>query len=108
MVREALEETRGQEIRLKAPKSKARKRDITLPEIVVETLREYRRAQLELRLRLGLGKHSDEDLLFSTPEGEPLSTRIFSVDWGRAAASVGMHRSAAHTLHSSSPPAWIW
>lgn len=98
MVREALEETKGHGIRFKAPKSKAGKRDISLPDIVVESLREYRREQLELRLRLGLGKLSDDDLLFSTPEGEPLSPRIFSVDWGRVPQPAAYARQSAYRL----------
>jgi integrase len=65
---------------------------------VVETLREHRRAQLELRMRLGLGKLSDDDLLFSTPDGAPISPRIFSVEWGRIAASVGMPGLTFHAL----------
>jgi len=60
-VREALEETRGHGVRFKAPKSKAGKRDVTLPDIAVETLREHRHAQLELRMRVGLGKLSGDD-----------------------------------------------
>jgi integrase len=42
-VREVLEETRSQGIRFKAPKTKAGIRDITLPDILVEALREHRR-----------------------------------------------------------------
>ena len=53
-VHAALEETKGG-LRFKLPKSEAGKRDMTLPAIVVETLREYRRQQLEQRLALGLG-----------------------------------------------------
>jgi integrase len=67
------------------PKTKAGNRDITLPDIVVEALREHRRQQLELRLRLGLGRLLDDDLLFSTHDGGPIAPRIFSVYWGRAA-----------------------
>ena len=98
MVREALEETRSHGIQFKAPKSKAGKRDISLPDIVVDTLREYRRSQLEFRLRLGLGKLTDDDLLFSTREGEPISPRNFSVYWIRAAASIGMPDITFHAL----------
>ena len=97
-VREALEETRGHGIRIKAPKSKAGMRDITLPDVVVDALREHRRAQLELRMRLGLGKLSDDDLLFSTPEGEPISPRVFSGRWGRIAAEIGMPGLTFHAL----------
>jgi integrase len=98
MVREALEETRGHGIRFKAPKSRAGRRDITPPDIAVEALREHRKAQLELRLRLGLGKLADDDLLFSKPEGGPVAPRIFSVDWGRAAAAIGMPDITFHSL----------
>jgi integrase len=97
-VREALEETRSQGIRFKEPKTKAGNRDITLPDIVVEALREHRRQQLELRLRLGLGRLLDDDLLFSTHDGGPIAPRIFSVYWGRAAASIGMPDITFHAL----------
>jgi len=98
MVREALEETIGHGIRFKAPKSKAGRRDITLPDIVIETLREHRRAQLELRVRLGLGKLSDDDLLFSAPEGGPISPRLFSAEWTRIARYAGMPGLTFHAL----------
>jgi integrase len=75
MVREAVEETKAHGIRIKPPKSKAGRRDITMPDIVVETLREHRRAQLELRLKLGLGKLGDDDLLFPTIDGKRRATR---------------------------------
>ncbi len=51
-VREALEFTKAHGIRFKPPKSKAGRRDITLPAILIDVLREYRKTQLELRLRL--------------------------------------------------------
>jgi integrase len=49
-VREAVEET-NVGVRLKEPKSKAGKRDITLPDIVVDTLRDYQAAQTAARAR---------------------------------------------------------
>jgi integrase len=57
-VEEALEET-SQGLRFKAPKSRAGRRTITLPDVLVQVLREYRREQLEARLKLGLGKLPD-------------------------------------------------
>jgi len=78
-VREALEETKAHGVQVKAPKSKAGRRDITLPDIVVDALREHRKAQLELRFRLGLGK-SDNDFLFPTLEGTLPSPRAFSAE----------------------------
>jgi integrase len=47
-VREALENTKAHGIRFKSPKSKAGRRDITLPDILIEALRDYRKEQLEL------------------------------------------------------------
>jgi len=48
-IREALEQTKAHGIRFKPPKSKAGRRDITLPDILVEALREHRRAALDCR-----------------------------------------------------------
>jgi integrase len=98
-VREALEETKAHGVQVKAPKSKAGKRDITLPDIVVNALREYRSSQLELRMRLGLGKVSDQDdLLFPTLEGSLPSPRAFSAEWADVAASIGMPDITFHAL----------
>src|SRR6266404_9475560 len=58
-VREALEPTKAG-IRFKTPKSKAGRRDITLPNILVDALREHRKAALELRMQLGAGRLPDD------------------------------------------------
>jgi integrase len=71
LVREALEETKTHGIRIKAPKSRAGRRNIGLPEIVVEALREHRRQQLELRMAPGLGKMPDDGLVFPTLDEWP-------------------------------------
>jgi integrase len=97
-VAEALEQTKRFGVRFKPPKSKAGKRDVTMPDILVEALREHRRAQLELRLQLGLGKLPDDALLFATIEGKPLSTIDVSVLWGRFAAKIGMPEITFHAL----------
>ena len=62
-------------------RSKAGRRDITLPDILVDVLRDYRKAQLELRLRLGAGKLNDNDLLFADIDGAPLSPNSVSAAW---------------------------
>jgi integrase len=95
---EALEQTKAFGIRFKPPKTKAGKREVTLPDILTETLREHRKAQLELRLQLGLGKLPDDALLFATVEGRPLSTIDVSVLWGRFAASIGTPEVTFHAL----------
>jgi integrase len=63
-VRETIEQTKAHGIRFKATKTKAGRRDVTMPDELIEALRDYRRAQFELRLRLGLGRLPDDVLLF--------------------------------------------
>jgi integrase len=62
-VSEALEKTKEHGIRVKPPKSKAGRRDITLPDAAVEALRDYRKAVLEQRMQLGAGKLPDSALV---------------------------------------------
>jgi integrase len=65
-VREAIEATEAHGLRFKPPKSRAGRRDITLPDALVDALREHRKAALEIRLQLGIGKLPDDALLFAT------------------------------------------
>jgi integrase len=85
-------------IRFKPPKSKAGRRDVTLPDILVEALHRHRKDQLQLRLQLGLGKLPDDALLFASIEGKPLSTADVSVLWSRFAAKIGMPEITFHGL----------
>jgi integrase len=100
-VREALEETQAHGVRFKPPKSKSGRRDISLPDIVVEALREHRRQKLEQRVKLGLGKPEADALLFSNLEGGPLRPSAVSSDWGELAARTGMPGITFHSLRHS-------
>jgi hypothetical protein len=64
-VRDALEQTKAHGIRFKLPKSKAGRRVITLPDMLVEVLRDHPKAALELRMELGAGRLPDDALLFA-------------------------------------------
>jgi integrase len=97
-VREALEQTKAQGIRFKPPKSKAGRRDITLPDMLVEVLRDHRKEALELRMRLGVGRLADDELLFATIEGSPLSPNAVSAAWADFAASIGLPHVTFHAL----------
>jgi len=97
LVREALEATKAG-IRFKSPKSRAGRRDITLPDILVDVLREHRKAALELRMQLGVGRLPDDALLFSNLEGEPLQPSNVSSDWGELAGRVGVPEVTFHGL----------
>ena len=85
-----LEQTKKHGIRFKVPKSRAGRRDLTLPDALVDALREFRREQLELRLKLGAGKLPDDALLFANPEGEPRAPSSVSRAWSDA-TGVGYH-----------------
>ncbi|SHN86736.1 tyrosine-type recombinase/integrase [Bradyrhizobium erythrophlei] len=97
-VREALEETKAHGIRFKAPKTKAGRRDVTLPDILVDTLREFRKTQLEIRLRLGTGKIPDDALLFADIDGSPPSQKRYSKAWSDFADQIGMPDLGFHNL----------
>jgi integrase len=97
-VKEALEQTKAHGIRVKAPKSRAGRRDITLPDVLVETLRAHRRAQLELRMQLGAGKLPHDALLFANLDGGPLSSNAVSAAWADFAESIGMPAVTFHAL----------
>jgi len=96
-VREALEPTKAG-IRFKAPKSKAGRRDITLPDLLVDTLREHRRAALEFRMQLGAGRLPDDALLFANLDGDPLQPSNVSSDWGDLAERLGIPDVTFHGL----------
>jgi integrase len=90
-VREALEETKAHDIQIKAPKTKAGRRDVSLPIIVVDALRDHRKQQLEFRMALGAGKLPDDALVFPAPlKGGYQSPRAFSKQWADVAESLGM------------------
>src|SRR5262249_55930963 len=78
--------------------SKAGRREITLPDILVSTLREHRKAALELRLQLGAGKLREDALLFGTIDGDPLSPNAVSAAWADFAESIEMPDVTFHSL----------
>jgi integrase len=97
-VREALEQTRAHGIRFKAPKSNAGRRDITLPDILIDVLREHRRTTLELRMQLGAGRLPNDALLFADIDGAPLRPSAVSGRWAEFAERIGMPEITFHGL----------
>ena len=97
-VRESLEETKAHGVRFKRPKTEAGRRDITLPTIVIEALREHRKEALEMRMRLGLGKPDSQSLLFANIEGRPLRLHGVSEAWGDLAEKLGCPEITFHAL----------
>lgn len=70
-VREVLQETKEGARVKDTLKTKAGRRDVSLPDIVLDVLRQVRRDQLEQRLALGLGRLPDDALVFPAREGGP-------------------------------------
>jgi integrase len=94
---EALEETSAG-VTVKTPKTAAGRRTISLPAIVVAALGAHRRAQLEMRLVLGLGKPSDDALVFPGMDGGPQSPRAFSQRWLRTVRRLKLPKVTWHGL----------
>ena len=97
-IREALEQTKAHGIRFKSAKTRAGRRDITLPDILVDALREHRKRQLELRMQIGAGRLPDDALLFATIEGDPLTPNGVSMAWSDFADGAGISDVTFHAL----------
>jgi integrase len=96
-----LEQTKAHGIRFKPPKSRAGNRDISMPDEVVDALREYRRSQLELRMQFGAGKLPEDALLFAGTNSQPRSLYAASAAWRAFAQSIGMPGLTFHCLRHS-------
>jgi integrase len=83
-----LEESSGG-LAFKEPKSARGARAIAVPQITVEALREHRRAQLEMRLRVGPGFNAGE-LVFPRADGEPWRPSNFARACQRVFAKAGL------------------
>jgi integrase len=99
-VRRSLEETDEGGLQFKPPKTKAGKRDITLPDIVIETLQAHRKRLLERRLQLGLGKLGKDDLVFPDWEGSPQWPDRFSARWSELSRKLKLGVSFHELRHT--------
>jgi integrase len=88
-------------IAVQGAKTKSGRREIALPEIAIEALKDHRLRQLERRLRLGLGKLSDDALVFTTPDGGPMPPNNLSRDWARFIKARRLPPVSFHSLRHS-------
>jgi integrase len=95
-VERALEETKAG-IRFKETKTEGGERSISLPASIVDVLVAHRKAQLERRMKLGLGKPGACALVFCDDAGEPIGPNALSVIWRRALAK---HKLPVVTFHA--------
>jgi integrase len=99
-VERALEQV-GAVVKIKQPKTAAGKRIISLPDIACDALREHRREQLELRLKLGLGKLDAEAFMFANLDGSPHRPASLTNQWRETARAIGMPDITWHSLRHS-------
>lgn len=97
-IQEALEQTKAHGIRAKRPKSKNSRRAIKMPDIVVTVLQEHRKRLLEWRMSLGVGKLTDDDLVFPQFDGSYQSPDALSAEWRDFADKAGMQGIPLHAL----------
>jgi len=88
-VERSLEQTKAG-LRFKAPKTVHGRRTISLPPSAIAMLSSHRKAQLELRMQLGLGKAGPDALVFCDYDGKPLSPNYLSILWRRATRPIGV------------------
>jgi integrase len=89
-VERSLEQTQAG-LRFKGPKTRSGRRTISLAASTVELIRAHRRQQAEQRLKLGMGRITDEDLVFARADGSPYPPNNLSRDWSRLRTGVAFH-----------------
>jgi len=106
-IERAIEKTKAHGLRIKQPKTKHGRRSIALPASAVDILKAHRKAQLELRVQLGLGKLLPDAFVFGTIEGQPRDPDRLTQDWKRFTAARGLPRVTLHALRHSHASALI-
>ena len=69
-----------------------------MPDVLVTTMREFRKAQVELRFKLGGGRLPEDALLFAKVDGSLPSPNVFSKAWFDFSAKIGMPDLTFHAL----------
>jgi integrase len=105
-VERSLEETNAG-LRLKGPKTRHGNRRISLPDLVVDTLRSHRVRQIETRLALGQGRPGAEDYVFCEVDLSPLHPDRLSQQWARAANTIELPEITFHALRHTHASALI-
>ena len=105
-IERSIEQT-AEGLRTKAPKTAAGRRTLSLPAFAVNVIRGHRKAQLELRIALGMGKLPDEGPLFADVDGEITRPDKISDRWRYVVASRQLPKVTFHALRHSHASALI-
>jgi integrase len=96
-VERSLEETKAG-LRLKPPKTKRGRRNLTLPPEAVAMLRAHKVQQLEFRLVVGMGKIESESFVFPNIDGGAISPHSVSRSWRLFLIQKELPRVSFHAL----------
>jgi integrase len=96
-VERSLEQTKAG-LRFKEPKTKHGRRTIKIPPSVVAELKAHWTQQQAQRLKLGVGRAGDGDLVFSSWEGTARSPNATTREWVRALADNKLPAISLHAL----------
>lgn len=86
---------------LKKPKTKSSERKVWLPKTVAYILREWKKAQDELKIFLG-DEYQDFDLVVALPNGRPCENRIIEKEFSLLKEKAGLPNVVFHSLRHSS------
>ncbi len=105
-IERSLEQTK-EGIRVKAPKTAAGRRSVSLPAFTVVALRDHRRQTLELRLQLGIGVLPGDAPVFGDFNGNWPNPYSISDRWRDAVKSRKLPKVTFHALRHSHASALI-
>lgn len=86
---------------LKKPKTQSSERKVWLPKTVAYILREWKKAQDELKQFLG-SEYQDFDLVVSLPNGRPCESRLIDKELEKLKEELGLPKVVFHSLRHSS------
>lgn len=96
-VRQVVQYCKGGGWRWEDPKTKKGRRSVCFSFELYQQLQEHRRRQLELKLKCG-GAWNDEDLVFSSSKGTPISQSTLVKDHRAALTAAGVPRIRVYDL----------
>ncbi len=105
-IERSLEQVKGS-ICVKAPKTAAGRRTVSLPAFAVEALRDHRRQALELRFAVGAGALPADAPIFGDIDGSWPSPHIITLRWRAAVTRLGLPKITFHALRHSHASALI-
>ncbi len=105
-IQRAIEKTTSS-IRVKAPKSAAGRRTVSLPTFAVDALRDHRRQTLELRFATGAGALPADAPVFGDLDGNWPNPQSITEHWRAAVKSRALPKVTLHALRHSHASALI-